>query len=118
MTIAPSGTSFVPPRQLISLACSLHSLLNSSETPKKITHGEMRGTEDSRCISPPFKLSMSFLANDISRQRWNILFHSRDTPSDLREALKSEQDDNICDDGLRSICWKVWLREYALETLC
>ncbi|BCS29170.1 GTPase-activating protein GYP6 [Aspergillus puulaauensis] len=44
-----------------------------------------------------------------SRQRWNILFHSRDTPSDLREALKSEQDDNICDDGLRSICWKAFL---------
>ncbi|KAL2833209.1 rab-GTPase-TBC domain-containing protein [Aspergillus pseudoustus] len=38
-----------------------------------------------------------------SRQRWNTLFHNRDTASDLRNALKSEQDDNICNDGLRSI---------------
>ncbi|KAL5343335.1 rab-GTPase-TBC domain-containing protein [Aspergillus crustosus] len=30
-----------------------------------------------------------------TRQRWNTLFHRRDTPSDLRSALKSEQD-NIC----------------------
>ncbi|KAL2819349.1 rab-GTPase-TBC domain-containing protein [Aspergillus cavernicola] len=44
-----------------------------------------------------------------SRQRWNTLFHHHDTPSDLRKALKSEQDDNICHDGLRSICWKAFL---------
>ncbi|KAL4873321.1 hypothetical protein BDV12DRAFT_209154 [Aspergillus spectabilis] len=43
-----------------------------------------------------------------SRQRWNTLFHCRDTPSDLRNALKSEQE-NICNDGLRSICWKAFL---------
>ncbi|KAL2810429.1 rab-GTPase-TBC domain-containing protein [Aspergillus granulosus] len=44
-----------------------------------------------------------------SRQRWNTLFHHRDTPSDLRNALKSEQDDDICTNGLRSICWKAFL---------
>ncbi|KAL4950080.1 rab-GTPase-TBC domain-containing protein [Aspergillus filifer] len=44
-----------------------------------------------------------------SRQRWNTLFDGRDTPSDLRDALKSDQDDNICNDGLRSICWKAFL---------
>ncbi|KAL4881149.1 rab-GTPase-TBC domain-containing protein [Aspergillus karnatakaensis] len=36
-----------------------------------------------------------------SRQRWSSLFHFRDTPSDLRSALKSEQV-STCDDGLRS----------------
>ncbi|KAL4944807.1 hypothetical protein BDV06DRAFT_72934 [Aspergillus oleicola] len=46
---------------------------------------------------------------DDSRQRWNTLFDGRDTPSDLRYALKSDQDDNICNDGLRSICWKAFL---------
>ncbi|KAL4921033.1 rab-GTPase-TBC domain-containing protein [Aspergillus aurantiobrunneus] len=44
-----------------------------------------------------------------ARQRWNTLFHHHDTPSDLRDALKSEQEDNICNDGLRSICWKAFL---------
>ncbi|KAL2868679.1 GTPase-activating protein GYP6 [Aspergillus lucknowensis] len=44
-----------------------------------------------------------------SRHRWNTLFHQRDTPSDLRKALKSEQGDDICNDGLRSICWKAFL---------
>ncbi|KAL3474192.1 rab-GTPase-TBC domain-containing protein [Aspergillus californicus] len=44
-----------------------------------------------------------------SRQKWNTLFHHRDTPSDLRRALKSEQEDDICNDGLRSICWKAFL---------
>ncbi|KAI9367846.1 rab-GTPase-TBC domain-containing protein [Aspergillus egyptiacus] len=44
-----------------------------------------------------------------SRQRWNTLFLHRDTPSDLRKALTSEQEDNICNDGLRSVCWKVFL---------
>ncbi|KAL4980341.1 rab-GTPase-TBC domain-containing protein [Aspergillus desertorum] len=44
-----------------------------------------------------------------SRQRWNSLFDGRDTPSDLRKALKSEQEDDICKNGLRSICWKAFL---------
>ncbi|KAL3468450.1 rab-GTPase-TBC domain-containing protein [Aspergillus heterothallicus] len=46
-----------------------------------------------------------------SRQRWNTLFHHRDTPSDLRNALKSEEEEeeDICNDGLRSICWKAFL---------
>ncbi|KAL5003798.1 rab-GTPase-TBC domain-containing protein [Aspergillus recurvatus] len=44
-----------------------------------------------------------------SRQRWNSLLDGRDTPSDLRRALKSEQEDNFCNDGLRSICWKAFL---------
>ncbi|KAL4906610.1 hypothetical protein BDW74DRAFT_150810 [Aspergillus multicolor] len=44
-----------------------------------------------------------------SRQRWNTLFEGRDTPSDLRKALKSEQEENICNDGLRSIFWKAFL---------
>ncbi|KAL4780775.1 rab-GTPase-TBC domain-containing protein [Aspergillus varians] len=61
-----------------------------SANPQHTPHGEMRGAED-------------------SRQRWNTLFHHRDTPSDLRAALKSEQEDNICNDGLRSICWKAFL---------
>ncbi|KAL3492598.1 rab-GTPase-TBC domain-containing protein [Aspergillus germanicus] len=58
--------------------------------PQHTGHGEMRGIED-------------------SRQRWNTLFHHRDTPSDLRDALKLEQEDDICNDGLRSICWKAFL---------
>ncbi|KAL4741306.1 rab-GTPase-TBC domain-containing protein [Aspergillus similis] len=44
-----------------------------------------------------------------SRQRWNSLLDGRDTASDLRKALKSEQEYNICNDGLRSICWKAFL---------
>ncbi|KAJ5435931.1 hypothetical protein N7445_006816 [Penicillium cf. griseofulvum] len=43
-----------------------------------------------------------------TRKRWDILF-SDDTPSDLREALLSEQGGNLCNDGLRSVCWKAFL---------
>lgn len=49
----------------------------------------------------------------ISRKRWTALFcddsdnNINRSPTDLREALKSEQG-NTCGDGLRSICWKVW----------
>ncbi|KAL4808907.1 rab-GTPase-TBC domain-containing protein [Aspergillus unguis] len=44
-----------------------------------------------------------------SKQRWDTLFDGRSTPSDLREALKSEQEENNCNYGLRSISWKAFL---------
>ncbi|CAG8100474.1 unnamed protein product [Penicillium olsonii] len=43
-----------------------------------------------------------------TRKRWDILFSDHDTPSDLRAALQSEQGD-LCNDGLRSVCWKAFL---------
>lgn len=48
----------------------------------------------------------------VSRKRWTTLFCDDDnrSPTDLREALKSEQG-NTCGDGLRSICWKVRYNE-------
>ncbi|CAI7587432.1 unnamed protein product [Penicillium glandicola] len=44
-----------------------------------------------------------------TRKRWDILFSDNDTPSDLRAALRSEQGGNLCNDGLRSVCWKAFL---------
>ncbi|OQE79782.1 hypothetical protein PENNAL_c0050G07329 [Penicillium nalgiovense] len=44
-----------------------------------------------------------------TRKRWDILFSDNDTPSDLRAALQSEQGGNMCNDGLRSVCWKAFL---------
>lgn len=46
-------------------------------------------------------------ANFKFRKRWDTLFSDNETPSDLKRALKSERQGNPCDDGLRSICWKV-----------
>ncbi|KAJ5834499.1 hypothetical protein N7447_000525 [Penicillium robsamsonii] len=43
-----------------------------------------------------------------TRKRWDVLFSDNDTPSDLRAALQSEQG-NLCNDGLRSVCWKAFL---------
>ncbi|KAJ5846807.1 hypothetical protein N7534_010476 [Penicillium rubens] len=44
-----------------------------------------------------------------TRKRWDILFSDNDTPSDLRAALQSEHGGNLCNDGLRSVCWKAFL---------
>ncbi|KAJ5389899.1 uncharacterized protein N7496_000967 [Penicillium cataractarum] len=44
-----------------------------------------------------------------TRKRWETLFLGHDTPSDLRAALRAEQGTKLCTDGLRSICWKVFL---------
>lgn len=41
------------------------------------------------------------------RQRWSVLFRDNNNTSDLRATLRSEQGENLCNDGLRSICWKV-----------
>ncbi|KAJ5385102.1 hypothetical protein N7517_003013 [Penicillium concentricum] len=44
-----------------------------------------------------------------TKKRWDVLFSDNDTPSDLRAALQSEQGGNLCNDGLRSVCWKAFL---------
>ncbi|KAJ5156224.1 hypothetical protein N7492_009027 [Penicillium capsulatum] len=44
-----------------------------------------------------------------TRKRWELLFLENDTASDLRAALRAEQGGKLCNDGLRSICWKVFL---------
>ncbi|KAE8339989.1 hypothetical protein BDV24DRAFT_134848 [Aspergillus arachidicola] len=56
----------------------------------KSTHGEMRSIEE-------------------IRQRWSVLFRDNNNTSDLRATLRSEQGENLCNDGLRSICWKAFL---------
>ncbi|KAE8349852.1 rab-GTPase-TBC domain-containing protein [Aspergillus coremiiformis] len=43
------------------------------------------------------------------RQRWSLLFRDNNTTSDLRATLRSEQGETLCNDGLRSICWKAFL---------
>ncbi|KAJ5163058.1 uncharacterized protein N7500_004888 [Penicillium coprophilum] len=50
-----------------------------------------------------------------TRKRWNVLFSDNDTPSDLRAALQSEQGGTLCNDGLRSVCWKAFLLFDGLE---
>ncbi|KAJ5750439.1 hypothetical protein N7533_007467 [Penicillium manginii] len=49
-----------------------------------------------------------------TRKRWAILFNS-DAPSDFRAALRAEQGGKLCNDGLRSICWKVFLLFEGLD---
>ncbi|GLA38724.1 hypothetical protein AnigIFM63309_006032 [Aspergillus niger] len=44
-----------------------------------------------------------------TRQRWNTFFRDNNHPADIRTALRSEQGDKLCEDGLRSICWKAFL---------
>ncbi|KAJ5748570.1 uncharacterized protein N7511_010266 [Penicillium nucicola] len=44
-----------------------------------------------------------------TRKRWDILFTDNNTTSDLRATLRSDQGGNLCDDGLRSVCWKAFL---------
>ncbi|KAI3175595.1 hypothetical protein DTO039G3_2753 [Penicillium roqueforti] len=50
-----------------------------------------------------------------TRKRWDILFSDNTTTSDLRAALQSEQGGNLCNDGLRSVCWKAFLLFDGLE---
>lgn len=44
-----------------------------------------------------------------TRLRWSLLFRENTTTSDLRTTLRSEQGEKLCNDGLRSICWKAFL---------
>ncbi|KAJ6137877.1 hypothetical protein N7471_004363 [Penicillium samsonianum] len=44
-----------------------------------------------------------------TRKRWDTLFSDNETTSDLRAALHSEQGGTLCNDGLRSVCWKAFL---------
>ncbi|KAF3386153.1 TBC1 domain family member 5 [Penicillium rolfsii] len=50
-----------------------------------------------------------------TRKRWETLFLGHDTSSDLRAALRAEQGGKLCTDGLRSICWKVFLLFESVE---
>ncbi|KAJ5524295.1 hypothetical protein N7494_010945 [Penicillium frequentans] len=50
-----------------------------------------------------------------TRKRWEILFLSNDTSSDLQAALRAEQGGKLCNEGLRSICWKVFLLFEGLD---
>ena len=45
---------------------------------------------------------------EASRNRCNILYSDQTFGSDLRHAVKNlETDPSPCEDGLRSVCWKV-----------
>jgi hypothetical protein len=110
--------TFVICTSAVSLLIPIDSLYLRSLGPSSFAshpYGEMRGIEDSRYI---FRVRLfcyrGFVVDGFSRQRWNSLLDGRDTPSDLRKALKSEQEYNICNDGLRSICWKAHILSYAL----
>ncbi|KAJ5574363.1 uncharacterized protein N7459_008790 [Penicillium hispanicum] len=50
-----------------------------------------------------------------TRKRWEILFLDNDTTSDLQSALRGEQGGKLCNDGLRSICWRVSLLFEGLD---
>ncbi|KAJ5609804.1 hypothetical protein N7528_010371 [Penicillium herquei] len=50
-----------------------------------------------------------------TRKRWEILFLGNDTSSDLEKALRAEQGGKLCNEGLRSICWKVFLLFEGLD---
>lgn len=39
--------------------------------------------------------------------RWEATFAGISSLSELRAAVKGEESNDYCDDGLRSICWKV-----------
>jgi hypothetical protein len=96
--------------QLPSYLCQV--ALFSRPPPQTTTHWTWRN-EGYRRFQVYYLLIFynHFNADGRIRQRWNTLFHHRDTPSDLRDALKSEQEDDICTNGLRSICWKACARD-------
>lgn len=48
-----------------------------------------------------------FVSVRFSRRKWDTLFSYGESASDLKRALKSEEQGNPCDEGLRSVCWKV-----------
>ncbi|KAJ5103282.1 hypothetical protein N7532_003811 [Penicillium argentinense] len=49
-----------------------------------------------------------------TRKRWANLF-GNDAPADFRSALRADQGGKLCNDGLRSICWKVFLLFEGLD---
>jgi TBC1 domain family member 5 len=45
---------------------------------------------------------------EASRQRWNVLVDGDRPRLDLWQAVRDvESNQNPCEDGLRSVCWKV-----------
>ena len=53
---------------------------------------------------------------DASRKRWNVLYSDQAIGVDVRRAVKNlGSEPSPCEDGLRSVCWKVG-REYECST--
>lgn len=84
-----------------------HHHLNQAATT---THFPGRCHENCRRISVG-SLLLSYislsLANAKYRRRWDILFNHNASSADLKEALRSRERGNPCEEGLRSVCWKV-----------
>lgn len=55
---------------------------------------------------------------EASRSRWNVLYSDEKIGLDLRQAVRDlKKEPNDCEDGLRSVCWKV-RREYQYLIYC
>ncbi|PGH33172.1 hypothetical protein GX50_04014 [[Emmonsia] crescens] len=44
-----------------------------------------------------------------ARKRWDSLFNSNSSLAELKRALRDNDGARLCDDGLRSVCWKAFL---------
>ncbi|OAT08726.1 TBC domain-containing protein [Blastomyces gilchristii SLH14081] len=51
-----------------------------------------------------------------ARKRWHSLFSGRSSLAELKQELKSKDGDKLCQDGLRSVCWKAFLVHQNLDT--
>ncbi|OJD20343.1 hypothetical protein ACJ73_08322 [Blastomyces percursus] len=51
-----------------------------------------------------------------ARKRWHSLFSGRSSLAELKQELKSKDGDRLCENGLRSVCWKAFLVHQNLDT--
>lgn len=105
--VAFSSAILVAPSFRVSLQRARHHNFTQIETT---THSPGRCHENCRRISVssllPLCISLS-PTNAKRRKRWDILFDRNALSGDLKEALRSRERGNPCEEGLRSICWKV-----------
>lgn len=45
--------------------------------------------------------------NRLRRKRWHSLFNGKTSLAELKHALRDKHGGGPCEDGLRSVCWKV-----------
>ena len=67
----------------------------------------MKTVEEARSVGPVETVSPIDKLTSSCRRRWEILSRHGKNTSDLRQAVGAEGSGNPCEDGLRSVFWKV-----------
>lgn len=67
----------------------------------------MKTVEEARYDIKPITDESMLIADCEIRRRWETLLGYGRNTYDLKQAIISEDDENPCESGLRSVCWKV-----------